>query len=386
MEKLRFDFKMRGASDGKTTILCLTSIGTLDGRSFAIPDEYQPTNLHKELIMSQVYGRVKNTLVKRHQTRKVWITLSENMKKVYLDEEGNLLFENIYLEEIQDRTDEISTASTSEDTIKKLLEKVLQSKEQTSEIKNLNKIAQDFMIEKFDEKTSNASQWIDQFEKECVRCVVIEDRKKIEILKFFLEKCSADWYTCMILKHSVESEWNNWKTNFIETFGNKGWSPIRYAFNFKYQSGPLLEYALKKEKLLLQIRKSMDTETLIDLIAIGLPNYVSDKIDRATLQQTEDLYNEISKLEHLVQKNINEKKRKPFWDFKQKKSEDKNPCEICEKANKGKRYHPETVCWFRKEEKKEDNNKKIGSFKSVNNSELEVELNTEDPKNLKYHH
>lgn len=378
MEKLRFDFKMRGASDGKTTVLCLTSIGTQDGRSFAIPDEYQPTSLHKELTTSQVYGRVKNTLLKRNQFRKVWITLTENLKKAYLDEEGNLLFENFYLEEIPEKAAEISTSNTSEDTIKKLLEKVLEAKEQTSEIKNLNNIAKDFMIEKFDEKTTNASQWINQFEKECVRCVVTEDRKKIEILKFFLEKCSADWYTSMILKYSIESEWNDWKKIFIGTFGNKGWSPIKYAFNFKYQSGSLLEYALKKEKLLLQIRKSMDTETLIDLIAIGLPNYVSDKIDRETLRETQDLYNEICRLEHLVKKNTNEKKGKHFLDNKQNKSEDKNPCQICEKANKGKRFHPESICWFRE---KEDKNKKIGSFKSVNNSELEVELNTEDQKN-----
>ncbi|XP_046614680.1 uncharacterized protein LOC124309826 [Neodiprion virginianus] len=383
MDKLRFDFKMRGASDGKTTILCLTSIGTLDGRSFAIPDEYQPTTFQKELITSQVYIRIKNTLVKRNQFRKVWITLTENLKKVYFDEDNNLLFENFYLEEISEKITETPTTSTSEDTIKKLLEKVLESKEQISEVKNLNKIATDFMIDKFDEKTSNANQWINLFEKECVRCTVIEDRRKIEILKFFLEKCSADWYTSMILKYSIESEWNNWKKIFIETFGNKGWSPIRYAFNFKYQSGSLLEYALKKEKLLLQIRKSMDTATLIDLITIGLPNFVSDNIDRETLQETQDLFNEISKLEHLVKKYSYEKKGKTFSDSKLKKGEEKEPCQICVKANKGKRFHSETNCWFRE---KEDKNNKMGPLKSVNNSELEVELNTEDPKNLKYHH
>lgn len=122
------------------------------------------------------------------------------------------------------------------------------------------------MIDKFNENNTNANQWINQFEKECKRCVINEDKKKIEILKFFLEKCSADWYSCMILKYSIESEWNNWKKNFIETFGNKGWSPIRYAFSFKYQSGSLLEYAIKKEKLLLQIQKSIDTATLILLL------------------------------------------------------------------------------------------------------------------------
>jgi len=62
MEKLRFDFKMRGSADGKSSILCLTSIGTPDGRTFGLPDELQSTNLHKELITSQVFGRIKNTL------------------------------------------------------------------------------------------------------------------------------------------------------------------------------------------------------------------------------------------------------------------------------------------------------------------------------------
>ncbi|KYQ51731.1 hypothetical protein ALC60_09159 [Trachymyrmex zeteki] len=319
MDKLRFDFKMRGSSDGKTTILSLTSIGTPDGRTFAIPDEFQNTNLHKELITSQVFGRVKNSLKKRNQFRKIWITLIANLSKVYLDEDDNLLFEGYYLEEITEQETEKRPQITSDDTIKKLLEEVLENKQQKSEVQNLNKIAKDFMIEKCNGKNSNANQWINEFQKECERCKIEEDRKKIEILKFFLEKSSADWYSCMILKFTVESDWTEWKRNFCETFGSKGWSPIRYAFAFKYQIGSLLDYALKKEKLLLQVRKSIDKETLIDLIAIGLPNYVSDKIDRENLQETQDLYNEISKLEHLV-----EKKGKVYFDNKQKKQRKKN--------------------------------------------------------------
>lgn len=305
------------------------------------------------------------------------------MKKTYIDEDNNLLFENLYLEEISEANESTSNTNTSEDTIKKLLEKVLECKQQTSEVKNLSKISNDFMIDKFDGKNSNACQWISEFEKECERCVVEEDRKKIEILKFFLEKSSADWYSCMVLKYTIESEWMKWKKNFIETFGNKGWSPIRYAFSFKYQSGSLLEYALKKEKLLLQIRKTMDIATLIDLIATGLPNYISDKIDREALQETQDLCNEISKLEHLVKKNTNEKKGKAYPDNKQKKFEDRNPCQICENANRGKRFHSESTCWFKE---KDDKIKKAGLLKTVNNSELEVELNQENPKNSKSHH
>lgn len=139
-------------------------------------------------------------------------------------------------------------------------------------------------------------------------------------------------------------------------------------------AGSLLEYALKKEKLILEVRKSIDTGTLIDLIAFGLPNYVTDKIDRESLQGTEDLCNEIGKLEHLVAKNKYDKKTNVCPDIKFKKNEEKKPCRICVNEKKGIRYHPEEYCWFK--EKKE---KSI--VKTVNNSELEIELNEKNPKN-----
>ncbi|PZC85938.1 hypothetical protein B5X24_HaOG214303 [Helicoverpa armigera] len=178
----------------------------------------------------------------------------------------------------------------------------------------------------------------------------------------------------MLIKLSVESEWEEWEKKFCETFANKGWSPIRYALAFKYQTGTLLEYALKKEKLLLEVRKTIDTGTLIDLIASGLPNYVVDKIDREAVQETEDFYNEIGKLEHLVAKNKYEKKNYAHSDTKPKKVEEKKPCQICINEKKGKRYHPEENCWFNGKNQK-------AVVKSVNNSELEIELNEKNPKN-----
>lgn len=149
------------------------------------------------------------------------------------------------------------------------------------------------------------------------------------------------------MKLTVESEWDTWEKNFCNTFANKGWSPIRYALAFKYQTGSLLEYALKKEKLLLEVRKSIDTGTLIDLIAFGLPNYVADKIDRKILQDTEDLYNEIGKLEHTVRNNRYEKKSIIHTDIKSKQTVEKKPCKICVNEKKRNRYHPEENCWFK---------------------------------------
>jgi len=181
----------------------------------------------------------------------------------------------------------------------------------------------------------------------------------------------------MIIKLTINSEWSIWKTKFCETFANKGWNPVTYALIFKYKEGSLLEYAIKKEKLLLDMRKSIDTGTLVDLIAAGLPEFILNKIDRETIKDTVDLFNEVSKYEHMVNKNFLSKKKNTNVGIKEK-NEDQNPCKICEKLNKGTRYHSEATCWFRA---KEDDKKKKNFIRHVNNSVIEAEINETDQKN-----
>jgi len=55
---------------------------------------------------------------------------------------------------------------------------------------------------------------------------------------------------------------------------DKGWLPVTHAMTFKYLSGSLLDYAVRKQSLLLKIEKKMMEITLINLIAVGLPNFV----------------------------------------------------------------------------------------------------------------
>jgi len=43
-----------------------------------------------------------------------------------------------------------------------------------------------------------------------------------------------------------------------------------------------LDYAMRKEKLILDMRKSIDTDTLVNLITAGLPKFILNKIDRET--------------------------------------------------------------------------------------------------------
>lgn len=40
MEKLRFDFVVKPAADEKSNIICVTSIATVNGKVFGVPDEY----------------------------------------------------------------------------------------------------------------------------------------------------------------------------------------------------------------------------------------------------------------------------------------------------------------------------------------------------------
>lgn len=291
------------------------------------------------------------------------------MKETYFDEDENMVFENQYLEEVtQGKKLVPADESNSEDPIVKILEKLVEQNQKKEENKNVKKLAERFILEKFDGKNGNAYQWVQFFEKECARFDVIKDMEKIEIFRLFLEKSCLDWCNSMMIKFTVQSEWTGWKQNFCETYANKGWSTSRYALSFKYQAGSLLEYAIKKEKLLLEMRKSMDQGTLTDIIAAGLPNFITDRINKEEILETKDLFNEIGKLEHLASKKK--------W-VEKKNDIKKQKCSICEKLKKGIRYHPESSCWFKTKHENEEKNQ----IKVINNSELECELRNEDTKN-----
>lgn len=56
----------------------------------------------------------------------------------------------------------------------------------------------------------------------------------------------------------------------------------------------------------------------------------------------------------------------------------RTPCKFCEKNNKGERYHPKALCWFKPKDNKE---KKTEKIEFINNSELENVLIKENSKN-----
>lgn len=380
MTNLRFEFTILPGGDEKTNVCCVTSITTEDNKSYALPDGLQVVGHHKELIKTAAYSKVKNSLSKRYQTRRVWISLTEELEQIYMDEDGNVQFADRYLEEInQDQCTSAAPAATGTkgtNTLEKLLEKLIESTQESKQ-QSLKNIADKFVIEKFTSRHSNAAQWMDIFEKECER-FQISDEKKVEVLRLFMDKSCIDWYSSMVIKLTMNAEWSEWRENFCDTFVNKGWSPVTYALLYKYKDGSLLDYAIKKEKLLLDMRKSIDAGTLVDLIAVGLPEYILNKIDREALKDTIDLFNEVSKYEHMVNRKTYTFKKKYEPSRTNFKNENQKPCKICEGLNKGTRYHSETACWFRT---KEDDKVKKNFIKHVNNAMIETELNESVPKN-----
>lgn len=138
-------------------------------------------------------------------------------------------------------------------------------------------------------------------------------KKKIEIFRLFMDKSCTDRYSSMIIKLTGDSEWKIWKNKFCETFSSKGWNPVTYALLYKYRDGPLLDYAIKKENLLLDMRRIIDSGTMIDLIAAGLPEFILNRIDREVLKDTVDLFSEISNYEHmLIKKKVVLRKKRSY--------------------------------------------------------------------------
>lgn len=379
MDRLKFEFTLKSAGDGKSNSLALISITTTEEKTFCMPEEYQEISHHTELMNTAAFKKIKNSLKQRHQTRRVWINLNEELSKTYIDEGDNVQFKDFFLEESTQSKPERKVGATggiTEEMLTNILEKFSTKKEdiQNTNGKNLNKLSGKFVLEKFSNKSSNVIQWIGLFESECDRMEVKEDEEKIELLRLFLEGSCLDWYSSMLIKLTLDSEWIDWKDNFCQTYADKGWTPVKYAISFKYINGSLLDYALKKERILLEMNKSIDTSTLIDLIATGLPDFVTDRINRGDLEQTKDLFNELRSLEHLIKKNTFEKKKNINVNFKEK-----IPCKICEKLGKKNRYHSEQSCWFKINEKGET--EKRNEVKYVHNSVIEAELKDLHPKN-----
>ena len=276
-------------TDAKTNLKRIKQIQRLDDELiYVFPSEFQSPASHTALTKNAVIARALSQLTHRSQFRNLIINLEDELLKEYSDEYGNIFFHNTYL-------DELSTTTTpTQPTIVTPLEHKKSSP---------RTLAKDFVLEKYSDQSQNALLWITSFEKECQRMGVQSDQYP-ETLRLFLEgNAATDWFAVMLKKKSLSDPWEEWKNQFVDDFSHKGWSDVRYAYNFKYSSGKLAEFAFKKYRLLLECDPSLSVLSQINLVVLGLPEFVQNRIERQEMLSHSDLIAKLQTLEFLVSKS-----------------------------------------------------------------------------------
>ncbi|KAK2578301.1 hypothetical protein KPH14_011923 [Odynerus spinipes] len=181
---------------------------------------------------------------------------------------------------------------------------------------------------------------------------------------------AKDWYSAVRARLTIESEWTEWKRIFLETFADKSWKQVHYAYKFKWISGSLLDYALKKEKLLLETEPEMTTTSRINHIVVGLPSDIHEKLDKEEITTTEKLMNQLRRYSSATDRIPSNPPQKLIPGIAVQQTKNKNkapgptvrkPCSICESIGKPNRYHPPEICWNRKinNEKKTEESKML---------------------------
>ncbi|KAK0176920.1 hypothetical protein PV328_001018 [Microctonus aethiopoides] len=224
----------------------------------------QTSTQHGQLFENPIVKNVVKSLKVRNKFRNVVLTLSDELQKIYLDIEGNVVLYDEYLEEV---------TTVQESNVNK--ESTITFERKTSSL------IKDIVIEKFNGENINANVWINLFVQECDRVGIVQN-KYAEVLRLFLENSALDWYNVFVKQNSLLN-WEAWNNAFIDTFSAQSWIDIAYAYNFKFYNGSLLGYALKKRRLLLEVDDGMSTNTQINMIVISLPNFIQNKLDRKSI-------------------------------------------------------------------------------------------------------
>ncbi len=118
---------------------------------------------------------------------------------------------------------------------------------------------------------------------------------------------------------------------------------------------------------------------------MGLPSFIRDRLNRANIESHSDLMAELSHLESMANKFKNRNNSLSFRtregnqqkrqeNSSQKSESDRKPSTICEKVGFPGRYHPETLCRNRSNEKNGDKSKNV---RVTHNTELEDIINDE---------
>ena len=334
-------FKIEVKKKGAQMVDCVTQMIYKD-EIYLFPAQVQEISHHEILYkFPSIKAAVKALDKKGGHFRIPKVQLDDSILKNYFDDIRNPIFKDLLLECVQQQINMndnsmIDMVNTLSDRFKK---------ETQLKTKDAEKF---FNIKNFEGKT-NVNEFITSFELNCDKYGFSDDNQKIEILKFFLKDSAIHWYEANLKK--LGSCWNDWKSSLFTVFGSRNFSTVRMVYNFKYLSGRFIDYALKKENLILDLDDKISDQYRIDLIVMGLPLSIQIKLNREKLISVDDLMKELSSLD-LRKKDLKINETVPNDD---KSKIQKKACSICFRLKKPNRFHPEHLCWF----KNNNNNNKI---------------------------
>ena len=348
---------------------------------FSLPTEHRNLQEHKELLTISTIKSAIQAIKPINGYRKIGIKFDECLKKVYYDDDENLSYQDAPLEEINNEENGQSHDKYQDENflIKRIQELELKLQQQ-NEFK-LKDIEKKFLLEKFD-KTQNPTEWITQFESECARYKMNESAHCIEALRFFVTASAKQWYESNLKKIGL-TNWYEWKKSFLLVFIDKGWSTVRKAYTYKYLGGSLIDYALTKENLCLEIENDDVVLSRIHNIVMGLPIEIQNELDREKISTVDKLYTELRRLDGQYNKRFREKNQNENRTLV-KKSNDikfKKPCHICEALGWKNRFHLANECRNKMlyEKKRETNLTEAGSTSDIEAEMMKVEI---DQKSL----
>lgn len=327
-----------------TAVRAIKKIG--DVSFYTFPNELVPDSRHPELMQHPIVARINKGLTKVGQMRCFQITMTPDLVKIYMDTEFNFVFKDVYLEEeVGDSPP--SVKSPLESSHLETLVKILSKPEESA-----SRIKKNFVLEDFKGKSQNAVEWWRKFEKECESNKISDLKKQIQLLKLSVKETALDWFNSASLRLSEEHNLGMWKAEFLATFTDNSWSADRSAYSYRYLGGSLLEYALRKERMLLELQPDMQEKTRISLIVVGLPLQIQNKIKKKETGTIIQLFNNVREHESSAAKfyNTNKDKINPTSPQPEKKENPKNykPCSICTSIGRPNRFHPENLCRSKK--------------------------------------
>lgn len=325
--------------DSKTTIHLLRTIQLEESDDiYLLPVDKQPLRLHTELSTNSVVKSAIAALTTRGKSRCPVVTLKDEIKKLYMDEEGNFCFDGALLEEMSSpiRYDETANAAHVSKTL-------------VSE-KPLHSITKDIVLEKFSGRNYNATTWISLLETECARLSVPTNRYS-EVLRLFIEGSATEWYIANRPTIPLAS-WSSWKAAFIETFSPRGWSDVIHAFAYRHVQGSMVEYATRKLSLIVDADPELSEKSKVNLIVVGLPPFAQQRIDRDDVGTVNKLIAKISQLDRFSFSSYRTKFSRDSPNnnnFRQGNSlkpgpTDSKTCTFCAKIGFPGRLHTEAEC------------------------------------------